>query len=236
MIHNKFAEIYDDFMSHVDYTSWKKFISSYLKKGKLKIADLGSGTGKMAYLFAKNKNEVKAFDISEKMIEISKNKYANVENLEFIKADIINENIGKDYDLIMCNFDTINYFDSLQTLDKLFFKVNNSLKENGVFIFDLLEDGIFNEIFVDGRMEYKNKKYILKMFHKKIDTNRHNIEIFIKLNENGKLNEYREIHQKYIFDLKDVFELLNKNGFIIYDNARNKNYGESRLFVVCKKR
>lgn len=240
MIHKKFAHIYDEFMDFVDYNSWYKFLKSFLPKNKnMKIADLGCGTSKLAYLFAKDKHNVLAIDISDDMLEISKNKY-NLENLKFLKADItkIKEyEEGQKFDFIMSNFDTINYFSSLSDLNNFFENVYNNLEDKGIFIFDFIEEGIFDEMFENDIFIDETEKYTCIMKHYKKKKFKHSIEmnIFVK-EENDMYRKYTEVHEKTIFDSELIIKKLNEIGFYIYDSARNSNYGESRIFLICKKK
>ena len=65
---------------------WRKRLVKELRPLKpVVIADIATGTGKLAGLMAKKLNaEVHGIDISEKMLEIAKNKFPK---LNFIKAD-----------------------------------------------------------------------------------------------------------------------------------------------------
>lgn len=233
MIHKKFAHIYDDFMDFVDYNSWYKFLKTYINKNsKLKIADLGCGTGKLSHLFSADGHEVHAFDISDDMLDIARNKY---ENIEFNKIDITKNSVGKDYDFIMCNFDTVNYFNSFKEFINFLKLVYESLKEKGIFIFDFVEEGIFDEMFENDLFIDDTEEYTCIMKHDKKSKFKHIIDMVIFAKENGVYNKYTEIHEKTIFDTDKILEEVRKIGFEIYDSARNSEYGESRIFLVCKK-
>lgn len=237
MKHKKFSEIYDEFMNQVDYYSWYKFIKSFLKNKKnLKIADLGCGTGNISSYFAKENHNIFAYDISDDMIEIANKKYA-YDNLKFIKADILKDDIENNLDLVMCNFDTINYFSSLKEFEILVKKVNKSLKKDSIFIFDFVEEEIFDEMFENDLFIDQTENYLCIMKHTKKSKSRHivEIEIFIK-EDNDLYRKYTETHVKNIYITDKIFQTLNENGFEIYDNARNSKYGNSRLFIIAKKR
>ncbi|WP_156298959.1 class I SAM-dependent DNA methyltransferase [Streptobacillus canis] len=235
MRHKKFAEIYDEFMNFVDYNSWFKFLKSFSKKKKMKVLDLGCGTGTMANFFAKDGHDVVAVDISEDMIEIANTKFNNV-NIDFKVGDITKESFGNDFDLIMCNFDTVNYFHDLKSLQSFLEIVKNSLKDDGIFIFDIVEEGIFDEMFENDLFIDETDKYLCIMRHEKIKKFKHIVEmtIFVK-EENDLYRKYSETHNKMIFDTDLVLENLKNEGFKLFDTARNSEYGESRLFLVCKK-
>jgi len=72
--YNRIAHIYDSVYSkRVEDTKREiKFISRFMKKGR--ILDLGCGTGRLLLPLYKQGYEVYGMDISEKMIELAKNK------------------------------------------------------------------------------------------------------------------------------------------------------------------
>jgi len=76
-------------------------------KNRLRIIDIGTGSGCIAISIAKNINDslITGTDISEKAIETSKinAKKNNVNNVEFILDDIFNSNISNKYDIIISN-------------------------------------------------------------------------------------------------------------------------------------
>ena len=236
MIHKKFADIYDEFMDNVNYNSWFTFIKSYLpKKGIKNVADLGCGTGKMSHLFAKDGYDVDAYDISDDMLEIAKSKY-NMDNLKFYKLDIVNDRIDRKYGLIMCNFDTVNYFSSLSDLKKFLSNVYNSLEDDGYFIFDFVEVEIFDEIFENDIFIDETDNYTYIMRHEQLSKYKHLVEMTIFLKEDDIYRKYVEKHEKNIFETDKLLEIVREQGFEIYDTARNEEYGESRVFLVCKKK
>ncbi|CAM3167608.1 class I SAM-dependent methyltransferase [Streptobacillus felis] len=235
MTHKKFAHIYDEFMNFVDYKSWYKFLKSFFKNKKLKVLDLGCGTGTLASMFSKDGHSVTAVDISDDMIEIAKNKYSELD-IEFLKGDITKDTFGEEYDLIMCNFDTVNYFENLKEFQFFLKNAHKSLKKDGFFIFDIVEEGIFEEIFLNDLFIDETDKYLCIMRHEKYKKFKHLVEmtIFVKENENL-YRKYTETHKKIIYDTELILDNLKNEGFILYDTARNSEYGESRLFLVCKK-
>ncbi|AVL42568.1 class I SAM-dependent methyltransferase [Streptobacillus moniliformis] len=235
MKHKKFAQIYDEFMNFVDYKSWFKFLKSFSKGNKLKVLDLGCGTGTIASMFSKEGHDVVAVDISSDMIEIAQSKYEDL-NIKFLVGDITKEQFGNDYDLIMCNFDTVNYFDDLSSFKSFLKNVKLILKNNGIFIFDIVEEGIFDEMFENDLFIDETDEYLCIMRHEKIKKFKHLVEmtIFVKEDENL-YRKYSEIHNKIIYDTDLVLDTLKVEGFKLYDSARNSEYGESRLFLVCKK-
>lgn len=68
--------------------AWIKTLKSVFPPGRLKILDVGCGTGELSLLFAKMGHEVTGIDLSEKMLEIAKTKAkARGMDLVFEKGD-----------------------------------------------------------------------------------------------------------------------------------------------------
>lgn len=103
------------------------FSYANIEKGK-DILDVGCGTGVLIedYLEAKV-NSITAIDISDKMIEIARNKYPNV-NFKCIDATKFNDN--KLYDAIILYNCFPHFVDKKETIKHL----SSLLKENGKLV------------------------------------------------------------------------------------------------------
>lgn len=135
----------------------------------------------------------------------------------------------------MCNFDTINYFSSLKDLENFFKLTYDSLNSKGIFIFDFVEEEIFNEMFENDILIDESDNYTCIMKHNKISKNKHTVSMTLFVKEGLIYNKYSEEHIKYIYEPEKIIKMLNKIGFNIYDSARNYKYGQSRIFLICKK-
>jgi len=141
-MHKEFTEVYDIFMKHVDYKGWYKFLKTYMKT-KGEVLDLGCGTGEFIYRLLKDDFAVTGVDISEGMLEMAEKKIKskNLKNNDYklIKKDIINYEHNNEADYIMCNFDTVNYFENKQEFKKFIAKSYKNLKKGGYLIFDIVD-------------------------------------------------------------------------------------------------
>ena len=114
------AEEYDTSFTHsIIGRAQREIVWSYLEKtlpknNNLNILELNCGTGEDALWFAKKGHKVLATDISEKMLEIAKQKIANagfgssVQTLQIDIKDIADVQIKEKFDLIFSNFGGIN--------------------------------------------------------------------------------------------------------------------------------
>lgn len=227
-----FAHIYDEFMQEVNYDSWYKFLKMYLKKPG-KLLDLGCGTGNLSKKFSNEKFVVTGIDKSKDMIDIAKNKdslgkYQVIDMLEYS-----NQN---HFDYVISCFDTINYLKNKKEFETLLQKTNENLEKNGFFIFDVVQNEIFEEIFETDLFVDSTENYTCIWYHEQVKKNRHRVsmEIFYKL-ENSLFEKIEEVEEKYIFEDEYIIKTVKKYGFEIYDTAKNEEFGKARTFYILKK-
>lgn len=232
-MHKNFSKIYDEFTKYVDYRGWYLFLKKYIKKNH-KILDVGCGTGSIIQYFYNSGYNIEGLDISEDMIDIAKSKNNKI---RYIIDDITRKdfNLDSKYKYVMCNFDTVNYFESYEKFEFFIKNISKIQNNNSFLIFDLVSEEIFEEIFYNDLFIDEEENYLAIWQYEKLDKNRHEISIDIFYKENGFYNKYEEKHIKFIYDIDKVIEILNRNNYYIYDMAKNEKYGKSRLFIVAKK-
>ena len=102
-------------------------------KGSDIVLDYGCGTGTAACQFSSKVNEIRAIDISSKMIEIARAKAAaaNIDNVIFEQSDIFDSKYSNE------SYDAILAFNMLHTVPSpqdVMQRVNELLKPEGLFI------------------------------------------------------------------------------------------------------
>lgn len=128
---NNKIDTYDDV--HEQFLPTKNALADTLRESDLEILDLGAGTGlELIHLFEIKPNaRVTAIDISEKMLEKLKERpYKN--RVRIIKGDFFDVDFGKNYDAVIST-SALHHFNREDKL-KLYLKIYNSLKGNGIFI------------------------------------------------------------------------------------------------------
>lgn len=138
------GEMFDDIAPKYDFLNhfftanldkrWRKKITKTIEKeqfNKMNVLDLASGTGDMTIELLKlNPDIVYSFDISEKMLEIQKQKINN-EKLVIDVADSENLPVeSNSIDIVTIAFGVRNF----ENLDKSLKEINRVLKSNGVLI------------------------------------------------------------------------------------------------------
>jgi len=97
-----------------------------------RVLEIGCGTGRITEFVANDFGQVTGLDISEKMIEIGKERLATIRNLEMIATD------GKNYPLDNSLFDLVfsfivfQHMPDIKTIRKNFEEITRVLKSNGI--------------------------------------------------------------------------------------------------------
>lgn len=111
------------------------------------VVELGCGAGDDAIYFAQQGHMVTAFDVSQPLIDIAYQRYANVETLEFRQADITQrlDVGGNSTDLVYARF-SLHYF-SDDTTNGVINEVNWVLRPGGRFAFTVksTDDPLFGK-------------------------------------------------------------------------------------------
>lgn len=243
--YSEFAMYYDELMDDVDYESWFLYIKEIFKRFSVdpkEILEMASGTGSLTYYLCKEGYSVTGFDRSEEMLSIAYNKLLQFKNVHLLKQDMVDFNIGKKFDSILCICDSINYITDELELLQVFKNVYDHLKDSGIFVFDInsyykLSQIIGNNIFIEDR---ENIYYVWEnYFDKNSKLTQFNLNFFIKTSEESYIR-FDEEHIERAYNIKEIEDLLRKSGFnkiTIYDaftfNKPNKN--SERINFIVKK-
>ena len=233
-MHKEFANIYDVFMESVDYENWYMYLRKYIKKPG-RVLDLGCGTGEFLVRFLKDGFGCIGVDISEIMLEISRDKTKEFTDIELHQGDIRKFRTQKPAEYIVCNFDTVNYFDKFSDLEDFLDCSYENLTEDGILIFDVVTEEIFDEMFENGVFLDEKENYLtIWRYDKEGENYIINIKLFIREKENLFRN-YEEVHVKTIFDLEEIANKALETGFDIVDIRNDEEFGENRFFFILKK-
>lgn len=209
----KLAYYYDHLLSDEESLKyWLKYIESYCKGRD--VLELASGSGVMAKKLNELGYNVIASDISKDMKEAAKENFDG----EYLILNMIDFNLDKKFDLILCMVDSMNYLNSYDEMTKMFKNVYNHLNDGGVFIFDMhhkerlneFEDEYIEEGYIDGRIPYQWTIQSDKV-------NNCLYERFIFYEDDGIIQEH---HTQHIFEDLKTKELLNEcnyNAILIDD-------------------
>lgn len=200
------------------------FISSYLIKFMPKrILDMGVGNGRVLNnLIENSSNNVDIFgiDISEKMVEICKNRFKNENKVKDIRIC----NISSEAICFDDNFDFITAIRVLkynqnwwEILEKLYNRLNN----NGVFIFTMLNNNSINRFSKYDIPLYRTDKKELRSVLQNIGFEILDIKSFTKIPD-------------YFYDLSNNTAYVSL--LILFEKFLEKILGQTflgRILFIC---
>lgn len=124
------AKYYDYLLGDEEaFNFWLEYINA---KDYHTVLELASGSGVLAGILKKQGKEVTASDISKEMKEVATNNFDG----EYLILNMIDFDLHKKYDLILCVCDSINYLYD-DELEQMFKSVYKHLNDGGRFIFDM---------------------------------------------------------------------------------------------------
>jgi len=136
--YKSFSHYYDHYMNHVDWNEWVLLIETvynkFLDNNDPQVLDIGCGTAQIANILADKGYQIEAIDISPEMLTEAAKKNTNI---NLFQGSFKSSLPTKSYDLIISLFDCINYIYEMEEVESFFRKVSDSLKNRGLFIFDI---------------------------------------------------------------------------------------------------
>jgi SAM-dependent methyltransferase len=131
-----------------------------------KVLDVCCGSGRHSIELAKRGFDVTGFDLSNYLIgQANKMKKSLKERnlkLKFLIKDMRNFNFKKSFDIVINIFSSFGYFEYDTENFKVFENVNSSLKKNGYFVFDFLNESHLRKNLIKKDFVIINGKKILQ--------------------------------------------------------------------------
>lgn len=213
-IFNKIAPYYDILMQNIDYKGWVEYfikICELFNVYPKKILDIACGTGNEIFYLSEMGFDVTGIDISEKMLEIAKEKLKDKKNVRFLKMDMRELNLNEKYDAVFSFFDSMNYILNIDDMEKCFKGVYNVLKNGGIFIFDMNTYYSLKEIW-DNTVSVKEIGNVYSIWknewneEERIST----LKLLLHVKEKDKSFIIEEIHKEKAYFPDEIEKLLKK--------------------------
>lgn len=247
-VYSAFAEIYDLVMRDVDYDSWSRHILELAGRYRInvrKILELACGTGSMALRLAAQGYQVTGLDRSEEMLRWARAKCAAAGlEITFRQGEMEAFSrlpLERDFDLVICLYDSMNYLLTEEDLQRCFQEVNRHLRPAGGFIFDVTTEYnllhnfagfTFAENFEEASYIWENE---YNLTQKICDS-----KVTIFLQRHGRFQKHIEVHSQRVYSTHLLSDLLRKTGFEVlglYHNLTLKSVQDEceRIHFVCRK-
>ncbi len=212
------ADYYDRLMNRdVDYEGWANYLWELLTEIQacpVEGLELASGTGNMTEQLIRKNCHLDAFDRSEDMLMIAREKNLSIRDVRFYQQDMVDFRFAKKYDFAVCSCDSINYLLEDGDLLRVFQRVFDQLKPGGVFLFDVvtlyrMEELYGNETFV---VDQDDVYYVWKnQWDPKKSEISYEITFFAQIEEC--YVRFDEFHRQRGYSMKEIELALNKAGF-----------------------
>jgi ubiquinone/menaquinone biosynthesis C-methylase UbiE len=229
ILYRKLAKYYDLVYYNKNYKSEAERIISLIKKykksGGNELLEIASGTGKhLQYL--KSKFNCVGSDLNSDMINIAKKR---VPGVDFKIINMINFNIHKQFDVILCLFSSIGYVKTYENLKKALKNFAHHLKEGGVVI---IEPWLTKKSYIKGKVnlntyEDANTK-IARVSFSRVTGDVSYMDMYYLIAEKDKgVNYFKETHEMGLFEVDKVLKIMKSVGFkaVYLKNGTRLNRG-----------
>ncbi len=244
-MYDDFAKIYDRFQE-IDYSSFIDFYKAVFDKLNRKprsIIDLGCGTGSVAVLLAREGYSVTGIDISSDMLAIAQNKaIENGADILFLNQSMTELAVPERVDCVISSLDCINYLTSLDEIKCVFSRVYDTLKPNGIFIFDINSEYKLSNILGNNTFVYEDDDAYCVWecgYFPQDGVTSFDLNFFIR-DADKKYIRYSEYQEEFLYSIDELKEAAAVCGFgkiSVYSDLTFNTPSEKteRIFFVLEK-
>ena len=211
---------------------------SFLKNNNYRVSsvlDVACGTGEFASVMRNGCLDVTGIDFEKAFINVAKKQ---VKDVNFYVEPLFDFNLNRTFDLVSCNYETVNFANSIRQLNLLFSNIAKHLNKNGIFVFDFktVKADLVQNIVFEEHTEYD---WIKKYSYDGLNYLKHEV-IYLATKDN-----YRRIMNdevRTLWHVSDVEKALADNGFYninfidIDFNVLKKPKKQKHVHVICYKK
>lgn len=244
-IYQGLARMYDKLMEGVDYEAWAQYIKALAEryqKETASVLDIACGTGSTSIPLARLGWRVTGVDISLPMLQQARRKAAEA-NLEiiFLQQDIRNLELAREFDLITCFQDGLNYLLSSVEIEQAFNSIYQKLSSEGLFIFDLNLVEKYSPA-ANGETSFVDTEEFSLVYETGYLPEQEVWEIKVTgfVREDQRYVKFQELHREKHHHLESVRSSLASAGFKVRDIFEAFSFDSPRpqtrrIFVVAQK-
>lgn len=149
-----FASVYDRLMHQdIDYGRWCDYIENIFAERGISpdaVLEIACGSGNITRCMLDRGYDITGVDISSDMLAVAASKLGAD---RLVCADMSKFRSERQYDAVLCMIDGVNYLITPDAVINTFKNVRKTLKDGGVFIFDIssqykLQNILGNETFI----------------------------------------------------------------------------------------
>ncbi len=240
----KLADIYDYLMAGIDYEEWADYLEQLLARYSVhvhRIADLACGTGNTTLPLAARGYKVYGIDIAPAMLARARQKAEEMDlDAVFLEQDMRDLELPVPVDLVTSYHDGLNYITSPDDLCRVFKKTYSSLREGGLFIFDM--NAVEKLSGTGGDTTFADDEDMSLIWETSYDREADIWEIrltgFVK--KGGLYEKFVETHREKAYKSEEILDFLNQAGFVMRDVFHGFSFDppghdSRRIFYVAQK-
>lgn len=242
--YNFFAALYDALTLNVDYEVRSEYISDFFKAENINsgtIIDLACGTGSFGKQFAKRGYNIIGVDLSPQMLTEAQIKLSETDcSFSLFNAKMQDFVSNEPVDGIICCLDSINHLTDINDVQSAFNNAYHSLKNNGLFVFDVNTIYKHREILFNSTFVFDEEDYYLVWDNEQVDDREVRILLDFFVYNGKSYDRYSEEFNERAYSADEISAMLKKSGFHsihIYDELSLNPPGDKseRIYFVCKK-
>lgn len=240
------AASYDGLTRDIPYEKYLRFFKTLLRRYGVKattVLDLACGTGSLSVLLAKHGYRVLGVDRSEEMLTVAAEKAMELEENQpfFVAQPMQRLKIPEPVDACVCALDSINYVTKPQDVQKAFWRVYESLRPGGLFVFDINTpyklESLDGQVFLD---ETEDSYCVWRaVYDKRHSLCRYGMDLFQRLDGDTWKRSFEE-HVERAYTPEALSGWLADAGFAQVERFANLRLeapeaDELRIFFAAKK-
>jgi len=215
LIYGEQARYYDLIYSFKDFAEDARkiisLISKYRNIGGNDLLEIACGTGEHLKYLNKKYNCL-GIDLNQGMLNVAKNK---VKGVKFERANMINFDLNKEFDIITCLFSSIGYVKTKDNLRKTINNFAKHLKKGGLV---LIEPWFTKKSYRSGFPHittYQDDN--IKIARCSVSEVKGDVSIldmhYLVAEKNKKVKYFIDKHELGMFDKDDILEIMRNEGF-----------------------
>lgn len=231
------AEVYDTIMAEVEYGEWAEFILRLAGARGFSggaVLDIGCGTANALVPLSGRGFELHGVDASEAMLAVARRKLPDA---HFTLADFSAFDLGREFELIISVFDSLNNLLSDGAFLSMAGSVRRHLTPGGLFVFDVNTPIGLKDLWEGGKAEgWADDVYYSWVHSYEELTGLATVEAYCE-HAGG---SFIEVHQERGYDAQSLQRLLGRAGFeaiefVDFPDGTPADAAAERLWVIARR-
>lgn len=223
----QYADFYDSYYANKNYDKEIDYILNLASQHGLSnpqtILDIGCGTAGHLLPLCKKNIKTDGFDLSEKMIELAKQKIAKSGIENFVKVetgDATTYRNGKKYGMVISMFAVMGYLTTNESFLAGLKTARTHLNKDGLFIFDVwFGPAVLHNLPETRIQEFElNREKIIRLVRSDINIIEHFVEVEYDIfsgNNKHYEQKVKESHKMRYFFVQELKYFLESTGFVL---------------------